>query len=181
MQASRMRLMEPRPYSDEWRSSPPQKLETPFGTVTIQCLGWGIRVDSGEDDAPLTVNGSKVRLGWADFSWIDHDDRDGEWQIVDNIWVKRATGLGFDDATPKQREKLLATLPPLVTEWAQANAEEIERRHWAYVSDRARTCEETIRELEEALIEYRERLQLIESGDLTISPYLDRDKKGLIS
>lgn len=171
-----MTLTEVRPYSDEWRSSSPQKLKTPFGQVTIQCLGWGIRVDSDTDDPNLIVNNGEVRLGWADYQLID-----GEWVANGNIWVKKPGGLGMNDATPKQRDKLLAALPPLVTEWAEANAEEVELRFWHYVSDRARTCEETIRELEEALIEYRSRLIQIESGDLTVSPYLDRDRKGLIS
>jgi hypothetical protein len=167
-----MKLTEPRPYSDEWRSAEPQPLETKFGTVSIQPLGWGIRVESGPDDEPLFVNGSHVRLGWADFNF-----EDGRWMTKGNVWVKKATGLGFDDATPKQRDKLLAELPALVTAWAEANVEEIERRKWAYVSDRARTCEESILELEEALEEYRARLQQIEAGDLDVSPYLNRGKR----
>lgn len=167
-----MTYTEPRPYSAEWRESEPQPLELPFGTVSIQTLGWGIRVESGPANESLIINNGKVRLGWADFHL-----KEGKWVLASGFHLKKEGNYGLDNATPKQHEKIAAALFPLVEAWAQENADEIEKRKWAYISDRARTCEESIRELEEALDEYRTRLREIEAGDMDTSPYLNGGKR----
>lgn len=160
----------PRPYSIEWRDAEPQPLELPFGTVSIQPLGWGIRVESGKHE-PLVVNGGQVRLGWADFTF------DGEkWVLGSDFHVKKTTGLGFNNATSKQREKIAAVLLTHVAVWAYDNKKEVARRHLAYVYDRARQCEVSIQELEYALDEYRDRLRKIEAGDMDVSPYLNEGR-----
>lgn len=162
-----MTLTQPRPYSDEWRTGPTEPLPTRFGTVELSLLGWGIRISQG-DNEPLRVNGGLVKLGW----W-DYTEQDGEWVLGESFWADKPGGAS---ASRSQIDKIKVVLPPLVKQWAKDNAAEVERRWRAYVSDRARQCEESIRELEEALIDYRERLQRIEAGDLSVSPYLNRGK-----
>ena len=159
-----------RPYSAEWRLAEYQPLQTSFGTLSIQPLGWGIRVESKPDNDSLVINGSEVRLGWADYV-----NESGEWKLnSDGINLKKANSqFGLDDATPKQKAKLKNELPGLVAAWALANAAEVEKRREAWIYERARICEESIEELEGAAAEYRSRLEMIEDGNMDISPYLN--------
>lgn len=164
---------EPRPYSSEWRDAEPAIVETQYGPVRLTPLGWGIRAETPNYSAlmryapePLRVNGGSVILSSADF----HETAPGVW-TCENL---ESGYLGpLDGATPKQRAKVAAILPGIVAEWASANRAEVDRRAAAWRSERARTCEESIRELEDALEDYRARLAAIEAGDVTVSPYLN--------
>lgn len=163
---------EPRPYTGDWIGEH-FPLETRYGVVTIQPLGWGVRVETRQDveyrdgnrvyfaDPLLVVNGREGRLGWADYHV------DAEARVTD---PERIVG---GDLTANAEAKVLAELGPLVRAWLAEHAAEFAATRAAYLSDRARTCEESIRELEDALDIYRERLALIEAGDIEVSPYLN--------
>jgi hypothetical protein len=163
---------EPRAYRGDWLGDH-YPLETRYGRVTIQPLGWGLRVESRRDvewvdgkqiareDPPLVIFGRESRLGWADYQINRH----GELGEPGTIYGGNLTLVG--------EMKMRAELRPLVAAWLAEHAEEFDRTREAYVSNNARTCEESIRELEDALEVYRGRLAAIEAGDLDVSPYLN--------
>ena len=92
-------MTKPRAYSSEWRMAEPQPLPTRYGTVSIQPLGWGIRVESEKNrpEEVLTINGVACRLAWADFIY---DEDQGEWVYQsDGLHLKKAASLfALDDA-----------------------------------------------------------------------------------
>lgn len=167
---------EPRPFQKEWIGEH-YPLETRYGVITIQPLGWGVRAWSrrgteyvnGErvwiEDPPLRINGREGMLGWVDYP-IGQDASLGE-----------PRGVTGGNLTENAEAKMLAELAPLVRAWLIEHASEFAATRAAYLSDRARTCEESIRELEDALDVYRERLRLIEAGDMDVSPYLNGGRR----
>lgn len=166
---------QPREYRDMKGGHFP--LETPYGVVTLHPVGWGIHVKSRHEmthlpgqgrilveDPPLRVNGRDGRLGLTAF----HIDRAGRIEIG-------STYAG--SLTPNAEQKLREILPDIVRTWLEEHPAEFAATRDAYLSNRARTCEESIRELEDALEVYRGRLEGIEAGDIEVSPYLNGGRR----
>ena len=164
----------PRAYRNDWIGTH-HPLVTRYGTLTIQPLGWGIRVETryvygpippgewtrdSDVDPPLVIYGRECRLGATDY----HVDEEGR--------IEDCKGVIGGDLTEKARAKLLPELFPLVRAWLVEHAAEFAATRDAYVSNQARTCEESIVQLEEAVSEYRRRLALIKAGDIHVSPYV---------
>jgi hypothetical protein len=146
-------------------------------STTIQPLGWGLRVESRREtvyengervhyqDPPLTINGRSCLCGHLDY----HVDLHG------NLGEPGAMIGG--NMTANAEEKMRVELRPLVEAWYAEHEAEFVRTAEAYASNRARTCEESIAELEAAADEYRRRLALIEAGDAEVSPYLNGGRR----
>lgn len=171
---------EPREYQKGWIGEE-YPLVTRYGTVTIQPLGWGVRVQTRfkyghtipeEWDADavcdpfLTINGRRSRLGWMDYSVNEKGE------------VEEGKLTQTDDGLSRNAEqKIVAELRPLVLAWLAEHAREFTRTRAVYVSNTAQTCEESIRELEDALDVYRARLVRIEAGEQDVSPYLNGGRR----
>lgn len=165
-----------RAYRDDWHGTH-YPLETPYGVVSIQPLGWGFHVESrsgmeyvsGEgrvlvEDPPLRINGRDCRLGLTAF----HVDR--------GLRLELGTTYG-GTLTANAEQKMREILPDLVRAWLDEHVAEFVATREAYLSNQARTCEESIRELEDALELYRGRLEQIEAGDLDVSPFLNGGRR----
>jgi hypothetical protein len=165
-----------REYRNDWIGEH-YPLETRYGRVTIQPLGWGMRVESrretvyehGErihvEDPPLSINGRSCRCGRLDYPVDLHGN------------VGEPGAMIGGDVTANAEAKLRAELRPLVLAWYAEHEAEFARTAEAYRSNRARTCEESIAELEAAVVEYRRRLELLEAGDAEVSPYLNGGRR----